>query len=144
MTIHTVSSHARYSVAAILTAVLIFGVVSLANAASGARPAPLPQPTEAQMGAPAFPGATYDGQMSAGLSQGESYYWVFATSDPVAKVVAFYKQKTGLVPLEIEGNYQFTITKGKNPYFPDAGFTIEPNKMFVGGPKTAITFIKKK
>ena len=141
---HSRSSHARYSVAAILAAVLMLGVASLVNPASGARPAPLPQPTEAQMGAPVYPGATYDGQMSGDLSQGESYYWVFATSDPVAKVVAFYKQKTGLVPLEIEGNYQFTIRKGDNPYFPDAGFTIEPNKMFVGGPKTAITFIKKK
>lgn len=107
-------------------------------------PPPMPKPTEAQMGAPVYPGATYDGQMSAALSQDDFHYWVFSTPDPVAKVAGFYKQKTGLVPLEIGGNYQFTIKKGDNPYFPDRGITIEPDKMFVGGKKTAITFISKK
>ena len=144
MTMLTSASRARRSFAAVLAFLLAFGLVSLVNAGSGARPAPLPQPTEAQLGAPVYPGATYDGQMSAGMSQGDSYYWVFVTTDPAATVAAFYKQKTGLVPVEIEGNFQFTIKKGANPYFPDQGFTVEPNKALAGGVKTAITFIKRK
>jgi len=144
MTVRASTSCARLSLVALFAALVMLSLAPFGQASSSDRPAPLPQPTEVQLGAPTYPGATYDGQMSAGLSQGESYYWVFSTSDPAPKVAAFYKQQTGLVPMEIEGNYQFTIKKGKNPYFPDLGFTVEPNKMFVGGLKTAITFIKKK
>lgn len=109
------------------------------------RPAPLPQPTESQLGAPVYPGAAYQAQISGGMSQGESYYWVFVTEDPASKVAAFYKAKTGIAPTEMEGMFMFTFKKGSNPYFPDHGLVIEPNKQLtVGPPKTAITFSKKK
>jgi hypothetical protein len=144
MTVRASTWIGRLNLAALLAALVMLSLAPFGQALSGDRPAPLPQPTEAQLGAPTYPGATYDGQMSAGLSQGETYYWVFSTSDPAPKVAAFYKQKTGLVPMEIEGNYQFAIKKGDNPYFPDQGITVEPNKIFAGGQKTAITFIKKK
>ena len=109
------------------------------------RPAPLAQPTEAQLGAPFYPGAVYQPEISGGMSQGESYYWVFVTSDPAPKVAAFYKAKTGVTATEVEGTYMFTLKKGSNPYFPDHGLVIEPNKQLTAGPpKTAITFNKKK
>ncbi len=110
-----------------------------------APPAPLPQPTEAQLGAPVYPGATYEAQLSGGMSQGESYYWVFVTADSASKVAAFYKAKTGVTPTDMEGTFMFTFKKGSNPYFPDHGLVIEPNKQLTAGPpKTAITFSKKK
>jgi len=109
------------------------------------RPAPLAQPTEAQMGAPVYPGSTYLAEISGGMSQGESYYWAFVTADPASKVAAFYKAKTGVTPTEMEGMFMFTFKKGANPYFPDHGLVIEPNKQLTAGPpKTAITFNRKK
>jgi len=145
MTTRLSATPARLTWEACLVAMVVLWVAPLGAAwPAGGAPVPLPQPTEAQMGAPVCPGAAYDGQMSGGLSQGEWYCWVFATTDPVGKVVAFYKQTTGLVPIEIEGNFQFTIRKGENPYFPNQGFPIEPDKMFRAGPRTAITFIRKK
>jgi len=109
------------------------------------RPTPLAQPTEAQLGAPFYPGAVYQPEISGGMSQGESYYWVFVTPDPASKVAAFYKAKTGVVATEMEGTYMFTLQKGSNPYFPDHGIVIEPNKQLTAGPpKTALTFSKKK
>jgi len=109
------------------------------------RPAPLPQPTEAQLGAPVYPGAIYQAQISGGMSQGESYYWVFVTADPASKVAAFYKTKTGVAHTEMEGMYMFVFKKGANPYMPDHGLVIEPNKQLTAGPpRTAVTFNKKK
>ena len=144
MTNHTPSKVTRHCLASVLAVFLALGLASNLSAQKGARPESLPQPTEAQMGAPAYPGATYHGEISGGMSQNEAYYWVFTTTDSAAKVAAFYKQKTGLVPMEIDGNYQFTIKKGDSPYFPDQGIVVEPNKTFTGAPKTAITFTKKK
>lgn len=127
-------------------AVMVLLAATWATAKEGRPPpAPLPQPTEAQLGAPVYPGAMYQAQISGGMSQGESYYWVFVTSDPASKVAAFYQARTGVVPTEVEGMYMFTFKKGSNPYFPDHGLVIEPNKQLTAGPpKTAITFNKKK
>jgi hypothetical protein len=109
------------------------------------RPAPLTQPTEAQLGAPVYPGAIYQAQVSGGMSQGESYYWVFVTADPASKVAAFYKARTGVTPTEMEGMYMFVFRKGANPYMPDHGLVIEPNKQLTAGPpRTAVTFNRKK
>jgi len=127
-------------------AMMVLFAASWATAREGRPPpAPLPQPTEAQLGAPVYPGATYEVQISGGMSQGESYYWVFVTADSASKVAAFYKAKTGVTPAETEGMFMFTFKKGSNPYFPDHGLVIEPNKQLTAGPpKTAITFNKKK
>ena len=127
-------------------AMMVLFAASWATAKEGRLPpTPLPQPTEAQLGAPVYPGATYEAQISGGMSQGESYYWVFVTADSGSKVAAFYKAKTRVTPSETEGIFMFTFKKGSNPYFPDHGLVIEPNKQLTAGPpKTAITFNKKK
>ena len=115
------------------------------GAAVPQQPKPLPQPSEAQLGAPVYPGSTYMAEISGGMSMDETYYWVFATSDPPSKVAAFYKAKTGLTPTEVSGSYVFDLEKGSNPYFPDHGIVIEPNKRLTAGPpRTAITFNRKK
>lgn len=115
------------------------------GAAVPQRPTPLPQPSEAQLGAPVYPGSTYMAEISGGMSMDETYYWVFATSDPPSKVAAFYKAKTGLTPKEVSGNYTFDLEKGSNSLLPEHGIIIEPNKQLTAGPpKTAITFTKKK
>lgn len=92
-------------------------------------PAPLPQPTEAQLGVPTYPGAKFDGQTSAGRSMNESYYWIFTTTDAIEKVAAFYKGKTGLTPKDLSGSYLFALKKGESELFPDHGVMIEPNKI---------------
>jgi hypothetical protein len=115
------------------------------GAAVPQRPTPLPQPSEAQLGAPIYPGSTYLGEISGGMSMGETYYWVFVTSDPASKVAAFYKAKTGLNPTELSGSYVLHLKKGSNPYLPEHGIVIEPNmRLTAGPPKTSITFNKPK
>jgi len=117
------------------------------GAAVPQQPKPLPQPSEAQLGAPVYPGSTYMAEISGGMSMDETYYWVFATSDPPSKVAAFYKAKTGLTPTELSGSFIFDLDgkKGSSPYMPDRGIIIEPNKRVAAGPpKTSITFNKPK
>jgi len=99
------------------------------GAAVPQRPKPLPQPSEAQLGAPVYPGSTYLADISGGMSMDETYY----------------KAKTGLTPTELSGNYVFDLAKGSNPYMPEHGIIIEPDKQLTAGPpKTAITFNTKK
>ena len=107
-------------------------------------PPPLPQPTEAQMGVPAYPGAKYDAQMSGGMTQPDTYYWIYTTTDAIEKVVAFYQQKTGLTPKAVSGSYIFSVRKGESELFPDHGVMVEPNKMLPPPAKTVISVIKKK
>jgi len=117
------------------------------GAAVPQQPKPLPQPSEAQLGAPVYPGSIYMAEISGGMSMNETYYWVFATSDPPSKVAAFYKAKTGLTPTELSGSFIFDLDgkKGSSPYMPDRGIIIEPNKRVTAGPpKTSITFNKPK
>lgn len=117
------------------------------GAAVSQQPKPLPQPSEAQLGAPVYPGSTYLAELSGGMSMDETYYWVFVTSDPPSKVAAFYKAKTSLTPIEFSGSYMFDLDgmKGSSLYLPDRGIVIEPNKrVTVGPPKTSITFNKPK
>ena len=135
-------SRARMS--AMLMALAVMAIAPF-GAAVPQRPTPLPQPSEAQLGVPVYPGATYLAELSGGMSMGETYYWVFVTSDPPSKVAAFYKAKTGLTPTELGGSYLFDLgsKKGSNPYMPDHGIVIEPDKQLTAGPpKTSITFNK--
>lgn len=70
---------------------------------------------------------------------------MFVTADSASEVAAFYKAKTGVTRTEMDGMYMFVLKKGANPYMPDHGFVIEPNKPLTAGPpKTAITFNRKK
>jgi hypothetical protein len=128
---------------------MALAVIALApfGAAVPQRPQPLPQPSEAQLGAPVYPGSTYLAELSGGMSMGETYYWVFVTSDSPSKVAAFYKAKTGLTAMELDGSFLFDLDgkKGSNPYMPDRGIAIEPNKQLTAGPpKTSVTFNKPK
>jgi predicted enzyme related to lactoylglutathione lyase len=107
-------------------------------------PPPLPQPTEAQLGVPLYPGAKYDAQMSGGMTQPDTYYWIYTTTDAIEKVVSFYKQKTGLTPKDVSGSYIFSVRKGESELFPDHGVMVEPNKMLPPPAKTVISVIKKK
>jgi hypothetical protein len=127
-------------------ALLSLALLPLADAVSQSRPkpAPLPQPSQAELGVPVYPGATYDGRNSAGMSMSDHYMWIFMSTDPVDKVAAFYKAKTGRVPANLEGAFLFTLKRGSSEYFPDHGVMVEPNKMFAPPAVTAITVIKLK
>jgi hypothetical protein len=127
-----------------LAAALLALAAPSPQALSQGRPAALPQPSEAQMGVPTYPGARYDGMNSGGMSQDERYYWIFITQDPVDKVVAFYREKTKLTPTETAGSYSFTLKGGDNPYFPDHGVMIQKNTMFPPPTGTVITVSKLK
>jgi hypothetical protein len=99
-------------------------------------------PTEAQLGAPLYPGAFYDARNSAGMSLGADTAYLFMTSDPPAKVADFYAKKLNKKPSElVKGSFMITL-QGKPP-FPEKGITIEPNKpgMYDRKYKTVVTFM---
>jgi hypothetical protein len=99
-------------------------------------------PTEAQLGAPLYPGAFYDARNSAGMSMSGSTTYLFLTADPPAKVADFYAKSTHKQPSEyVKGSYMIAL-KGKPP-FPESGIAIQPNKPGGFDPKykTIITFM---
>ena len=99
-------------------------------------------PTQAQLGAPLYPGAFYDARSSAGMSMGGSTTYLFMTADAPAKVADFYAKKINKQASElVKGSYMIVL-KGKPP-FPEKGITIQPNKpgMFDPKYKTVITFM---
>ena len=114
-----------------------------ANREGGPPPrATLPQPSEQELGAPVYPGAKYDGELSAGMSGGgDWFYWIFLTNDPPGKVAKFYEEKTQVKPEKMEGSYIFAL-KGKPP-IPEHGIVIEPNTMFPPPAKAVITVARK-
>ena len=107
-------------------------------------PAALPQPSEAQLGVPTYPGAKYDGMASGGMTQPDTFYWVFTTADSIDKVAAFYKGKPSLTSKEISGSYMFSVKKSDSGLFPDHGVLVEPNKLWPPPTKTIITVVRKK
>ncbi len=99
-------------------------------------------PTEAQLGAPLYPGAHYYVCASAGMSMGGDTAYLFMTSDPASKVADFYTGKLNKKASEmVKGSYMIVL-KGK-PSMPEKGITIEPNKPGQFDPKykTVITFM---
>lgn len=101
-------------------------------------------PTEARLGAPLYPGSTYDAQNSQGMSAGGgTTYYIFLTDDPPAKVAAFYEQKLKVKAGKFDESYMIPL-KGSLP-MPDEGIAIQPNTL--GGKsakaKTMITFQKQ-
>jgi hypothetical protein len=98
-------------------------------------------PTQEQLGVPTYPGAQYQAQMSAGMSQPTEKYYIFTTGDPLARVLAFYEnatQKKGQ-PLG-EGGAMMIVLEGQAP-FPKHGIMIEPNRqgMFPASVVTVVT-----
>jgi len=98
------------------------------------------QPTERELGAPVYPGAVFNKELSAGMSMNDDeLFYIFQSNDAPAKVVLFYEQKLGKKAVKYGESYMIAL-KGKLP-LPDEGICIEPNKL--GGPaKTLITFRK--
>jgi len=100
-------------------------------------------PTEKELGVPVYPGATFDAENSAGMSAGNDYaMYLFLTTDPPSKVVAFYEQQLKIKAVEaVKGHYMIPL-KGEMP-LPEEGISIEPNTMFGGKAKTVISIQKK-
>lgn len=101
-------------------------------------------PTESTLGAPIYPGSTYDAHNSQGMSGGGSpKYYIFISNDSTDKVAAFYEQKLKVKAGKYDKSYMIPI-KGTLP-MPDEGISIEPNTL--GGKsanaKTMITFQKQ-
>ena len=98
-------------------------------------------PTAKDLGAPLYPGATFNADASAGMSAGNDYaMYLYLTTDPPSKVAAFYEQQLKIKPAAQGGRYMIPL-KGKLP-IPDEGIVIEPNTMFGGNAKTVITIQK--
>jgi len=98
-------------------------------------------PTAKDLGAPLYPGATFNADASAGMSAGNDYaYYIFLTTDPPSKVVAFYEEKLKVKAGAYGDKYMIPL-KGKLP-IPEEGIAIEPNTMFGGNAKTVITIQK--
>ena len=100
-------------------------------------------PTESTLGAPIYPGSTYDAQNSQGMSGGGYKYYIFISNDSPDKVTAFYEQKLKIKAGKYDKSYMIPI-KGSLP-MPDEGISIQPNTL--GGKsanaKTMITFQKQ-
>ena len=99
-------------------------------------------PSESEIGAPVYPGAVYNTELSAGMSEGNDYkYFVFHTNDSPETVVRFYEQKLGKKPQKLGNSYMFAL-KGNLP-LPDDGLVVEPNQMPNVTHKTTFTFQKQ-
>lgn len=108
-------------------------------------PAPMAPPSAADLGVPLYPGATFDGQMSAAMSgMGDNAnYYVYTTADAPAQVTAFYETKTGKKGTTNEAG-TLIVVRGEG-LFPDLGVTIQPNPgTYPAAVKTMITIRKKK
>jgi hypothetical protein len=106
---------------------------------------PMAAPTEAQLGVPLYPGARFDGTISAGMSAGDDtgVYYVFASADPVAKIAAFYEQRTGKKGM-VNENGVMIVVQGEG-LFPDLGVTIQPNAgTFPANVKSMITVRRRR
>lgn len=102
-------------------------------------------PTEAQLGVPLYPGARFDGDISAQMSEGDDtgIYYVFASADPVTTVAAFYERHTGKKGMETEGGV-LIVVQGQG-LFPDLGVTVQPNVgTFAGSVRSVITVRRRR
>lgn len=98
-------------------------------------------PTAKDLGVPVYPGAKFDADASAGMSAGNDYaIYLYLTTDPPSKVVAFYEQQLK-IKAGVQGDKYMIPLKGKMPV-PDEGIVIEPNTMFGGSAKTVISIQK--
>lgn len=106
---------------------------------------PLKAPSEAELGVPLYPGARFEGRMSAELSRSdeEANYYVYASSDAPELVTRFYESRTGKKGLTNEGGVLFVV-RGEG-LFPDLGVTIQPNVgTFPATVKTVLTMRKRR
>jgi len=99
-------------------------------------------PTEKEMGVPPYPGAWFDARNSAGMTQDDYPAWIFLTNDPVKTVVAFYEGRTGKKAQAAGQRAYILALVGEMP-IPEHGVTVQPNTMFPGKYKTAVTIMRK-
>jgi hypothetical protein len=107
--------------------------------------APMAAPSPAELGVPLYPGAKFDGRISAEMSRSdeEANYYVYSCSDTPEQVAAFYHARTGKVGLTTPGGVMFAI-RGEG-LFPDLGLTVQPNAgTFPAPAKTMLTIRKKR
>lgn len=106
--------------------------------------APLPTPTEKDLGVPIYPGSKFDGDLSGGMSQSDQKIWVFFSNDPVAVVLAFYEQKTGRKGESFEKD-KYMIKLAGASLVPEHGVsieTLEGNPLFGNRGKTSISVMR--
>ena len=106
---------------------------------------PMEEPSEAELGVPLYPGAQFDGSLSGQMSASdeEANYYVYGSTDALAAVAGFYRQRTGKQGIENEGGVMIAI-EGSG-FFPDLGVTIQPNVGTLPAPmKTMITVRKRR
>jgi|SRR5262245_25424029 len=101
-------------------------------------PPPMAEPEAAKLGVERYPGAVFDGSNSAGMSSDVERYYIFTSTDPPEKVIAFYERTTGKKRTKTEGGVLIAV-KGTGP-FPELGVTIQPNPgSYPAAVKTMIT-----
>lgn len=98
-------------------------------------------PTEKLLGIPFYPGWIFRAEQSAGMSLDNEYsYYIFASTDELKKVLAFFEQKLDKKALNTGFEYMIAL-KGTLP-IPEEGLTIQENTMFDGKAQTVITIQK--
>lgn len=103
---------------------LLVMALAVAPAAAAAQATP----TQQQLGVPIYPGAHYEAQMSAGMSQPTEKYYVFTTTDSLRRVVAFFENATKKQGAAFgDGGAVIIVLEGEAP-FPRHGIVIEPNR----------------
>ena len=127
----------------IATALLTAGTITVEGQAPKKAPAAATQSGPL----PVYPGATFDAQTSAGMTAGMSSggrdsFFVYLTSDPAAKVAAFYTSKTGKQAQKVEeGSFAFFVSDTSSA-MPD--LTVQSNLEGPLAGKTVITIVKHK
>lgn len=115
-----------------------------ARVAARARELAKSPPTEAKLGVPVYPGARFDPETTAGMSEsGDAWYFVFLSPDPVEQVTRFYEQKTGKKAQRAPEGSMIAV-KGSLPWA-ELGVTVQPNAVAEGwrrGMKSVVTVRK--
>jgi hypothetical protein len=101
-----------------------------ARVAARARELATNPPTEAKLGVPIYPGARFDPETTAGMSEPGAGYFVFFSADPVDQVTRFYEQRTGKKAERTPGGSMIAV-KGSLPW-PELGVTVQPNAFAEG------------
>jgi hypothetical protein len=107
--------------------------------------APMAAPSAAELGVPLYPGAKFDGRISAEMSRSdeEANYYVYSSTDTPEQVTAFYRTRTGKAGITTPGGVMFAVRGGG--LFPDLAVTVQPNAgTFPAPAKTMLTIRKKR
>ncbi len=107
--------------------------------------APMAAPPETDLGVPLYPGAQFDGRMSAEMSRSddEANYFVYTSTDAPQQVTAFYQSRTGKKGQTNEAG-TLIVVKGQG-LFPDLGVTVQPNAgTYPPSVKTMLTIRKRR